>query len=62
MRGSVAVLVQGFQPAEYETKDGVESRDDDARDDDERTATLRKDDAGYWSGEAIGARDCFGRG
>jgi hypothetical protein len=47
----------GFPIRGVPDKDGVESRDDD-----ERTATFWKDDAGYWSGEAIGARDCFGRG
>ncbi len=37
-------------------KDGVESRDDD-----ERNGTFRKDDPRDGSGEATGARDCFGR-
>src|SRR6202163_2961659 len=43
-------------PDRVPDEDGVESRDDD-----ERTATFGKDDAGDRSGEAAGARNCFGR-
>src|SRR6266478_8740405 len=49
-------------PDRVPDKDGVESRDDDARDDDERTTTFWKDDAGDGSGETTRARDCFGCG
>src|SRR6266446_7373265 len=48
--------------AGFQQRRGVESRDEDARDEDERTATFWEDDAGDGSGEAAGARDCFGRG
>src|SRR5580704_14670486 len=59
MRGSVAVLVQGSKSRRARLGvrhgDGVEFPDDD-----ERTGTFWKDDAGYRGGETAGARDRFG--
>src|SRR6266481_7216616 len=51
----------GFPTHRVPDKDGVEFPDEDARDDDEWTATFREDDAGDRSGETTRAGDCLGR-